>query len=147
MKLTYFIYLQLTIRWLIKHFTVIYRDANKQFLTLTWIFFATKKSPYLGSQSPYQKLQFSLFEPKKRSHVCMPLNAGLSYPKVSKLIVSLGTYVANFCGKLKFTSYNMSHVMRKHDADQPVHPCSLISAFVVCCLDTKCSIIPLVSIP
>ena len=28
-------------------------------------------------------------------------------------------------------------------ADQPAHPCSLISAFVVCCLD---SIIPLVSI-
>ena len=29
-------------------------------------------------------------------------------------------------------------------ADQPVHPCKLISAFVVCCLD---SILPLVSIP
>ena len=38
MKLTYFIYLQLTIRQLIKHFTVIYADANKQFLTLNLIF-------------------------------------------------------------------------------------------------------------
>ena len=70
MKLTYFIYLQLTIRRLIKHFTVIYADANKQFLTLNLIFFfAAKKSPYLGPQSPYQKLQISLFEPKKISHV------------------------------------------------------------------------------
>ena len=69
MKLTYFIYLQLTIRRLIKHFTVIYADANKQFLTLNLICFATKKSPYLGPQSPYQKLQISLFEPKKISHV------------------------------------------------------------------------------
>ena len=33
-------------------------------------FFAAKKSPYLGPQSPYQKLQISLFEPKKISHVC-----------------------------------------------------------------------------
>ena len=71
MKLTYFIYLQLTIRRLIKHFTVIYADANKQFLTLNLIFFAAKKSPYLGPQSPYQKLQISLFEPKKISHVCI----------------------------------------------------------------------------
>ena len=70
MKLTYFIYLQLTIRRLIKHFTVIYADANKQCLTLNLIFFAAKKSPYLGPQSPYQKLQTSLFEPKKISHVC-----------------------------------------------------------------------------
>ena len=45
----------------------------------------------------------------------------------------------------------MSHFMRKpvmpyatnKGTDQPVHPRSLISAFVVCCLD---SIIPLVSI-
>ena len=69
MKLTYFIYLQLTKRLLIKHFTVIYAGANKQFLTLNLIFFAAKKSPYLGPQSPYQKLQISLFEPKKISHV------------------------------------------------------------------------------
>ena len=69
MKLTYFIYLQLTIRRLIKHFTVIYADANKQFLTLNLICFAAKRSPYLGPQSPYQKLQISLFEPKKISHV------------------------------------------------------------------------------
>ena len=70
MKLTYFIYLQITTCRLIKHFTVIYADANKQFLTLNLIFFAAKKSPYLGPQSPYQKLQISLFEPKKISHVC-----------------------------------------------------------------------------
>ena len=45
----------------------------------------------------------------------------------------------------------MSHIMRKpvlpyvnKDADQPAHPHSLISAFVIHCLD---SIIPLVSIP
>ena len=46
---------------------------------------------------------------------------------------------------------NLSHVLRKavlayathKGTDQPAHPCSLISAFVVCCLD---SIIPLVSI-
>ena len=44
----------------------------------------------------------------------------------------------------------MSHVIRKpvyannKGADQPAHPRSLISAFVVCCLD---SIISLVSIP
>ena len=69
MKLTYFIYLQITIHRLIKHFTVIYPDANKQFLTLSLIFFVAKKSPYLGPQSPYQKLQISLFEPKKISHV------------------------------------------------------------------------------
>ena len=45
----------------------------------------------------------------------------------------------------------MSYVMRKpvlpyaniKDADQPVHPCSLMSVFVIRCLD---SIIPLVSI-
>ena len=70
MKLTYFIYLQITTCRLIKHFTVIYADANKQFLTLNLIFFAAKKSPYLGPQSPTQKLQISLFEPKKISHVC-----------------------------------------------------------------------------
>ena len=71
MKLTYFFYLQLTILRLIKHFTAIYADANKQFLTLNLIFFAAKKSPYLGPQSPYQKLQISLFEPRKISHVCL----------------------------------------------------------------------------
>ena len=43
MKLTYFIYLQLTICRLIKHFTVIYADANKQFLTLNLIFFCREK--------------------------------------------------------------------------------------------------------
>ena len=69
MKLTYFIYLQLTISWLIKHFTVIYGDAYKQFLTLNLNIFAAKKSPYLGPQSTYQKLQISLFEPKKRSRM------------------------------------------------------------------------------
>ena len=77
MKLTYFIYLQLTKRRLIKHFTVIYGDANKQFLTLNLIFFAAKKSPYLGPQFPYQKLQISLFEPKKISHVCSEAIRGL----------------------------------------------------------------------
>ena len=36
----------------------------------------------------------------------------------------------------------MLHVNNK-DADQPAHPCSLISTFIVCCLN---SIIPLVSV-
>ena len=76
MKLTYFIYLQLTIRRLIKHFTVIYGDANKQLLTLNLIFFWREKI-YLGPQSPYQKLQISLFEPKKISHVCSEAIRGL----------------------------------------------------------------------
>ena len=43
----------------------------------------------------------------------------------------------------------MSHVMRKpilqyannKGADQPAHPCSLISAFVVCCLDNIISLL------
>ena len=70
MKLTHFIYLQLTIRWQIKHCTVIYSAANNNFWNWNWIFFAAKKSLYLGPQSPYQKLQISQFEPKKRSHVC-----------------------------------------------------------------------------
>ena len=51
---------------------MIYPDANKPFLTLNLIFFVAKKSPYLGPQSPYQKLQISLFEPKKISHVWLP---------------------------------------------------------------------------
>ena len=44
--------------------------------------------------------------------------------------------------------HKMSHVLRKpvngnnEGTDQPVHPCSLISTFVVCCLD---SIIPIVA--
>ena len=76
--LTYFVYLQLIICRLIKHFTVIYADANKQFLTLNLIvfFLAAKKSPYLGPQSPYQKLQISLFELKKISRMVFTGSTG-----------------------------------------------------------------------
>ena len=44
----------------------------------------------------------------------------------------------------------MSHVMRKHEnnkgADQPAHLRSLISAFVVHCLDSIISLVSLVAI-
>ena len=42
-------------------------------IKLDWFFFffAAKKSPYLEPQSPYQKLQISLFEPKKISRMIM----------------------------------------------------------------------------
>ena len=61
MKLTYFIYLQLTICWLIKHFTVIYSDADKQFLTLNLNIFLPRKNlpiwdpklPTKNCRSPY----------------------------------------------------------------------------------------------
>ena len=56
MKLTYFIYLQLTIRWLIKHFTVIYRDANKQFLTLNLNIFCREKISLSGTPISLPKI-------------------------------------------------------------------------------------------
>ena len=55
-KLIYFIYLQLTIRWLIKHFTVIYADANKQFLILNLIFFCREKISLSGTPISLPKI-------------------------------------------------------------------------------------------
>ena len=55
----------------ISDFTVIYSaaitilDAKIEYV-LHW-----KESPYLGPQSPCQKLQIFLFESKKRSQSCM----------------------------------------------------------------------------
>ena len=49
---------------------MIYGAANNNVWHSNRIFFAVKKSPYLEPQSPYQKLQISLFEPPKRLHVC-----------------------------------------------------------------------------
>ena len=54
MKLTYFIYLQL--RWLIKHFTVIYGDANKQVLTLNLNIFCRKKISLSGTPISLPKI-------------------------------------------------------------------------------------------
>ena len=56
MKLTYFIYLQLTIRGLIKHFTVIYGDANKQFLTLNFNIFCREKISLSGTPISIPKI-------------------------------------------------------------------------------------------
>ena len=56
MKLTYFIYLQLSIRQLIKHFTVIYADANKQLLTLNLIFFGRDKISISGTPISLPKI-------------------------------------------------------------------------------------------
>ena len=56
MKLTYFIYLQLTICWLIKHFTVIYADANKQFLTLNLNIFCHQKISLSGTPISLPKI-------------------------------------------------------------------------------------------
>ena len=56
MKLTYFIYLQLTICQLIKYFTVIYADANKQFLTLNLIFFCREKISLSGTPISLPKI-------------------------------------------------------------------------------------------
>ena len=134
MKLTYFIYLQLTIRRLIKHFTVIYADANKQFLTLNLIFLAAKKSPYLGPQSPYQKWQISLFEPKKISHVwgqgevCRQLK--IFYPLSPHPVVyttdhskAVVPVLFLFCVALWF--------MLQCASCFEVFPCSLSSCFVI----------------
>ena len=54
--LTYFIYLQLIICWLIKHFTVIYADANKQFLTLNLILFCREKISLSGTPISLPKI-------------------------------------------------------------------------------------------
>ena len=56
MKPTYFIYLQLTIRWLIKHLTVIYGDANKQFLTLNLNIFCREKISLSGTPVSLPKI-------------------------------------------------------------------------------------------
>ena len=56
MKLTYFIYLQLTIRWLIKHLTVIYGDANKQVLTLNLNIFCREKISLSGTPISLPKI-------------------------------------------------------------------------------------------
>ena len=56
MNLTYFIYLQLTICWLIKHFTVIYGDVNKQFLTLNLNFFCREKISLSGTPISLPKI-------------------------------------------------------------------------------------------
>ena len=56
MKLTYFIYLQLTIHRLIKHFTVIYADANKQYLKLNLIFFCREKISLSGTPISLPKI-------------------------------------------------------------------------------------------
>ena len=56
MKLIYFIYLQITTCRLIKHFTVIYADANKQFLTLNLIFFCREKISLSGTPISLPKI-------------------------------------------------------------------------------------------
>ena len=56
MKLTYFIYLQLTICWLTKHFTVIYGDANKQVLTLNLNIFCHEKISLSGTPISLPKI-------------------------------------------------------------------------------------------
>ena len=59
-----------TIHWQIKHFTVTKVLEITIFpLNLIFFFFAAKKPPYLGPQSPYQKLRISLFHSKLISHV------------------------------------------------------------------------------
>ena len=69
MKLTYFIYLQVTIRRLIKHFTVIYADANKQFLTLNLIFFffflPRKNLPIWDPNLPTKNSRSPYLSPRK----------------------------------------------------------------------------------
>ena len=68
MKLTYFIYLQLTIRRLIKHFTVIYADANKQFLTLNliFLFFLPRKNlPIWDPNLPTKNCRSPYLSPRK----------------------------------------------------------------------------------
>ena len=66
MKLTYFIYLQLTICRLIKHFTVIYADANKQFLTLNLIFFLPRKNlPIWDPNLPTKNCRSPYLSPRK----------------------------------------------------------------------------------
>ena len=56
MKLTYFIYLQLTIPWLIKHFTVIYGDANEQFFKLNLNIFGREKISLSGTPISLPKI-------------------------------------------------------------------------------------------
>ena len=46
----------LTIRWLIKHFTVIYGDANKQFLTLNLNIFCREKISLSGTPNSLPKI-------------------------------------------------------------------------------------------
>ena len=65
MKLTHFIYLQITIRWQIKHFTVTYGAANNNFWHYNWIFFAAKKSPYLRPNLPICKPKSPYLSPGK----------------------------------------------------------------------------------
>ena len=65
MKLTYFIYLQLTIRWQMKHFTVIYGAANNNLWHQNWIFFAAKKSPDLRPNLPICKPKSPYLSPRK----------------------------------------------------------------------------------
>ena len=61
----YFIYLQLTIRWLIKHFTVIYGDANKQFLTLNFNIFCCEKISLSGIPISLPKIADLYLSPRK----------------------------------------------------------------------------------
>ena len=68
--MTYFIYLQLTIRRPIKHFTVIYADANKLFLTLNWIFFLPRKNlPIWDPNLPTKNCRSPYLSPRKY-HMC-----------------------------------------------------------------------------
>ena len=77
MKLTYFIYLQLTIRWLIKHFTVIYGDANKQFLTLNLNIFCREKISLSGTPISLPKIaNLPIWAQEKIT--CMQMTGALS---------------------------------------------------------------------
>ena len=101
MKLTYFIYLQLTILQLIKHFTAIYADANKQFLTLNLIFFCREKISLSGTPISLPKIadlpiwaQENITCMIKGQHVCYQFeglyeNFNIQWPKPVLLTSSL----------------------------------------------------------
>ena len=60
--------------------------------------------------------------------------------EIWKILWKLASWWAKFC---EILSHSVRYGMYDKGADQPAHPCSLISTFVVRCLD---SIMPIVSI-
>ena len=75
----YFIYLQLIIHWLIKHFTVIYGDANKQVLTLNINIFCCEKNSLSGTPISLPKIADLLIWAQEKI-TCM-----LSFPQGKSL--------------------------------------------------------------